>query len=40
MSDFHALKNLEEQILQQEKFAPINNAPHGKLVVVLKQHRF
>jgi SNF2 family DNA or RNA helicase len=40
MPDLDALKTLPEQILQQEKFKPLKDASNGKLVVVLKQHRF
>jgi hypothetical protein len=40
MADLDALKNLQEHIFQQEKFAPLKDAPHEKLLVVLKQHRF
>ncbi len=40
MTDLDALKNFHKQILQQEKFTLLKDAPSGKLVVVLKQHRF
>jgi hypothetical protein len=33
MADLDALKNLQEQILQQEKFTPLKDATDGKLVL-------
>ncbi|GEO11844.1 DEAD/DEAH box helicase [Segetibacter aerophilus] len=40
MAELDVLKNFQEQILQQEKFTPLKDSPHQKLIVVLKQHRF
>jgi SNF2 family DNA or RNA helicase len=40
MADLDAFKNLHAQILQQEKFTPLKDAPGEKLIVVLKRHRF